>query len=86
MKKLTLCLIALLALQSCATINQQRTTRTHTKKAAPKTANVKTGVYKTDVTATYSTISSTGERPLVGLYLAIASSPRHILLYLLEPN
>ena len=38
MKKLTLCLIALLALQSCATVNQQRTTRTHTKKAAPKTA------------------------------------------------
>ena len=53
MKKLTLCLIALLALQSCATVNQQRTTRVHTKKAAPKTANVKTGVYKTDVTATY---------------------------------
>lgn len=53
MKKLTLCLIALLALQSCATINQHHTTHTHTKKAAPKTANVKTGVYKTDVTATY---------------------------------
>ena len=86
MKKLTLCLIALLALQSCATVNQQRTTRTHTKKAAPKTANVKTGIYKTDVTATYYHISLTEERPLVGLYLAIASSPRRTLRYLLEPN
>lgn len=54
MKKLILCLIALLALQSCATIDHQRTTRSHTKKTAPKaTTNIKTGVYKTDVTATY---------------------------------
>ena len=54
MKKLTLCLIALLALQSCATIDHQRTTRSHAKKTTPKaTTNIKTGVYKTDVTATY---------------------------------
>ena len=86
MKKLTLCLIALLALQSCATMNNQRTTRAHTKKAAPKTANVKTGVYKMDVLQPIITISLMGERPLVGLYLAIASSPRRILRYLLEPN
>ena len=53
MKKI-LCFIALLALQSCATINHQQTTRSHTKKNAPKpAANVKTTVYKTNVTATY---------------------------------
>lgn len=47
-------MIALLALQSCATIDHQRTTRSHRKKTAPKaTTNIKTGVYKTDVTATY---------------------------------
>lgn len=53
--KIAICLIGLiglLALQACSTVDSHR--YPHGKKAvAKKTANIKTGVYKTNVTATY---------------------------------
>jgi len=50
--KIAICLIGLLALQACSTVDSHR--YPHGKKAATKkTANIKTGVYKTNVTATY---------------------------------
>ena len=80
-------MIALLALQSCATIDHQRTTRSHAKKTTPKaTTNIKTGVYKTDVTATYYHDKFNGKKQPAVPYLVIVSSLQHTPLCLLAPN